>query len=207
MMSATAIERRYGAIIGQRFGSLTAIRLSDHRAARSRVLGVFCCVCGVVVTKPMARVIAGTVALHCGCETPRGANRTHGQHRSPAYASWIAMKRRCLDSTHKDFPRYGAKGIGISPQWTLSFAAFYHDMGDRPPGTTLDRIDGSKGYSAANCRWATPVEQARNRRVFTVVQTPLGTMPLIDYAEAVGLTKGAAHLRLKRGKLEGVVRV
>lgn len=206
-MSLDAIWRRYGAMVGKRYGDLTMVRLTAERGDRNRVLGVFCCVCGVIVRKPAGRVSAGTVPLHCGCKTDHGAHRTHGQRHSPAYSSWLAMKRRCLDPNDKDYPRYGAKGIGVSIPWTLSFAAFYHDMGDRPDGTTLDRIDGSKGYERDNCRWATPVEQARNRRDLTVVSTPRGTMPLVDYANLIGLTKGAAHLRLKRNKLEGVQRV
>lgn len=207
MMGLDAIWRRYGGMVGKRFGDLTMVRLAAERGDRNRILGVFCCACGVIVRKPVARVAAGKVPLHCGCKTDHGAHRTHGQRYSPAYVSWLAMKRRCLDPNDKDYPRYGAKGIGVSPQWTLSFAAFYHDMGDRPEGMTLDRIDGSKGYSRENCRWATPTEQARNRRDLTVVSTPRGTMPLVDYADLIGLTKGAAHQRLKRNKLEGVHRV
>lgn len=202
-----AVKARYRSMIGRRFGHLTAVRIADCRGDGNRVLGVFCCDCGAVVTKALGRVAADSTPLHCGCKTDRGSHRTHGQHNSPTYASWIAMKRRCLDPGDKDYRRYGAKGIGVSAQWTLSFAAFYHDMGDRPAGTTLDRIDGSKGYSRENCRWATPVEQARNRRDLVVVSTPRGTMPLVDYAASIGLTRGAAHLRLKRNKLEGVSRV
>lgn len=70
-------------------------------------------------------------------------------------------------------------------------------------GTTLDRIDGTKGYEPGNVRWAAPVVQARNNKRFVVVSTPIGTMPLIDYANHIGISNGAAHLRLKRGKLEG----
>ena len=78
-------------------------------------------------------------------------------------------------------------------------------LGIRPVGTTLDRIDGSKGYDPGNCRWATFKVQARNRINLTVIDSPLGRIPLVDYAEIIGISKGAAHLRLKRGKLKGCV--
>jgi hypothetical protein len=126
---------------------------------------------------------------------------------SREYSSWMAMVGRCHSPTHKDFPRYGAKGIKVCPEWRESFAAFFAEIGPRPEGTSVDRIDGNKGYEPGNVRWATPLQQARNRRDLTIVQTPAGVMALVDYAASIGLTKGAAHLRLKRGKLDGVTLV
>lgn len=80
------------------------------------------------------------------------------------------MKRRCLDKRHPFFHNYGAKGIKIDPSWH-DFRSFYADMGERPPGTSLDRIDGNLGYSKENCRWATKEQQSFNRatnRLFTI---------------------------------------
>ena len=125
---------------------------------------------------------------------------------SSTYSSWRSMKDRCLNPSAKDYPKYGGSGITLSPEWASSFEAFLRDVGLRPEGTSLDRIDGQKGYEPGNVRWATPTEQNRNKRNFVVVDTPMGRMPLVDYARAIGLTRGAAHLRLKRGKLEGVTR-
>jgi hypothetical protein len=123
------------------------------------------------------------------------------------YISWIAMKRRCEEPTDKDYPRYGAKGIRVCGKW-LSFEGFFADMGVRPPGTSIDRYpDRGGSYEPGNCRWATPSEQERNKNSFVVIETPVGAMPLVDYAPLVGLTTGAAHWRLKRGTLEGCVRI
>ena len=73
------------------------------------------------------------------------------------------MKRRCDATCGRDFERYGSRGIGYCEQWK-SFKQFLADMGERPHGTTLDRIDPERGYSPGNCRWATMTTQSRNRR-------------------------------------------
>jgi hypothetical protein len=95
------------------------------------------------------------------------AHTRHGHHsrdhRSPTYVSWAAMVQRCTDPNHARYPRYGGRGIGINPSWR-SFENFLADMGERPQGKTLDRINNDGDYGADNCRWATPSEQAQNRR-------------------------------------------
>lgn len=82
------------------------------------------------------------------------------------YKAWAAMRARCFCVTHGNYARYGGRGVAICARWQ-SFEAFLADMGPKPPGLSLDRIDGSKGYEPHNCRWATAKEQANNRRLFS----------------------------------------
>lgn len=74
------------------------------------------------------------------------------------------MKDRCCNPRSKDWHNYGGRGITICDRWRLSFASFLEDMGEKPAGTSIDRIDNEQGYYPENCRWATPKEQRANSR-------------------------------------------
>jgi hypothetical protein len=193
----------------ERHDRLTLISISPLRSASNHKVGLWLCDCGNEKSIALTRVRNG-YSRSCGClavEAASRANKRHGMRGSPEYSSWSAMKARCLDPGNKDYPRWGGVGITIHQEWIDSFEAFYRDVGPRPKGTSLDRIKAELGYRPGNVRWATPAEQARNRRDLVIVNTSHGQMPLVDYANIVGITAGAAHLRLKRGKLEGACHV
>jgi hypothetical protein len=82
-----------------------------------------------------------------------------------AYSSWAQMLYRCYNTSSPDYNQYGGRGITVSGRWRHSFKNFLEDMGSRPPGTSIDRIDGDGNYEPGNCRWATPSEQSFNRKM------------------------------------------
>ena len=83
--------------------------------------------------------------------------------RTPTYLSWMMMKRRCYGVNHNRYHAYGARGIRVCDRWQ-DYANFLADMGERPAGTSLDRIDVNGNYEPGNCRWGTPKDQANNKQ-------------------------------------------
>jgi hypothetical protein len=96
-------------------------------------------------------------------EHPRNSLR-HGMFGTPTYRSWLHMKERCTNSRCHAYASYGGRGITVCERWSASFENFLADMGKRPDGKTLDRIDNDGNYEPSNCRWATASEQRRNQR-------------------------------------------
>lgn len=118
----------------------------------------------------------------------------------PMYSMWYGMKARCYDPAHVSYKYYGARGIKVCERWLRSFKAFAEDMGERPSmDHTLERIDNNGNYEPGNCKFATPIEQARNRRSTRRVQYKGAELPLIDLAESFGVGIHTLNSRIKSG--------
>lgn len=114
-----------------------------------------------------------------------------------SYLVWRNMKRRCLNPLDSAYPNYGGRGVSVCDRW-MSFENFLADMGERPPGLTIERIDNEQGYSPENCRWASMKEQLRNQRRNRRIEHLGVTMTMTDWAEAVGIKVDTLAKRLGR---------
>jgi hypothetical protein len=128
-------------------------------------------------------------------------NRKHGQSagpkETPTYTTWVRMRRRCNNPNHSTYQYYGGRGIKVCERWD-SFDSFLKDMGEKPEGMTLDRINNDGNYEPGNCRWSTHKEQVRNtsqNRLFTVNGK---TQCLSAWAEEAGINFKTVHTRISR---------
>lgn len=116
------------------------------------------------------------------------------------YVIWKGIWQRCTNPKFQYYADYGGRGISVCEEWK-SFETFAADMGDRPPGLTIERVDNDLGYCKNNCRWATRSDQARNRRSTRLVTHNGRTQTMIAWAEELGISYMALYLRLYRRNL------
>lgn len=124
----------------------------------------------------------------------------HGHNRrgepSKTYSTWASMMQRCYDKNHKSYKIYGDRGIGVAREWR-KFENFLADMGEKPVGITLERIDNDKGYCNSNCKWATYSEQNKNKRNAHLLTYKGETKNLSDWAEIIGVNRDTLFSRIK----------
>ena len=127
---------------------------------------------------------------------------THGATiggKSPAYVSWLTMRYRCFNTVQKRYYRYGGRGITVCNRWRNSFENFLADMGERPEGLTLDRINNDGDYTPENCRWATYEEQANNTPRNRYITLNGMTLSVSQWSRKINLHPQTIYSRLNRG--------
>lgn len=150
----------------RRFGRWTVLGRAGNTSAGTRLLRCRCR-CGKIRNVCSANLVSGA-SKSCGCLVPaliKAARTTHGMTGSHEYGCWKAMKARCGNPRAINFARYGGRGIRLCRRWKRSFASFLADMGPSPSAAhSIDRKNNDGHYEPGNCRWATVLQQNRNRR-------------------------------------------
>jgi hypothetical protein len=123
----------------------------------------------------------------------------HGQCGNRTYVAWQSLICRCTNPRQKAWANYGGRGIKVCDRWRTSFLAFLEDMGERPEGMSIDRIDVNGDYTPENCRWATAKEQMRNMRRNNLVTHDGQTRTVAEWAEILGVDPVSLNKRLRRG--------
>lgn len=186
-------------LIGQRFARLLVVaRSADSLDGRAR----WCCRCDCgneIVT--LAQSLLNCRTRSCGClnlEVATQRSTTHGRSTSRAYRVWAEMLQRCTNPKRPHYERYGGRGISVCARW-MKFENFFADMGERPRGLTLERIDNDGNYEPDNCRWATRLEQGQNTRTNRRVVLNGETLSLSELSRRVGIRYTTLRGRLNRG--------
>ena len=171
-------------ITGLQSGRLTAVRYLGDSIWKCH------CECGGTKNVHMTSLQRNTTTS-CGCV--HGLT-THGYTGTRTYESWCHMHQRCYNPKARQYKWYGGKGITVAERWN-SFDNFLSDMGERPKGMSLDRLDPHKNYTPENCRWH-PINSGRK------CNTPMiGTQTVAEYATANGLKYHTAYQRWKKNKI------
>lgn len=150
--------------IGEVFGRITVTGVHSQEVSGKRWICE--CSCGTITNVHNSNLRSGRTQS-CGClarEKSSQRARKHGDTGSPEFVSWVAMRRRCRNTTCAEYPHYGGRGIAIAERWD-TYETFLLDMGRRPsPDHWLERINNDGDYEPSNCKWATIFEQSLNRR-------------------------------------------
>jgi hypothetical protein len=165
---------------------------------RGRIDYLVRCFCG---TEKVMQKASVRKSKSCGCLTGSllsKARTRHGATDTPTWKSWKSMLERCESRAHKSFKDYGGRGIAVCGSWRV-YENFVSDMGVRPSGMQLDRVDNNRNYEPGNCRWATPKQNANNRRSSRFVEHNGERRTVSQWACTVGIGRDTLIGRLDKG--------
>lgn len=180
-------------IVGASYGQLT---VSGFTSGNGRHKAICICSCGNTAEVAPSSLFSGRTTS-CGCARIRHGHAV-GSNASRTYNSWAMMHDRCRNQNNDSFANYGARGISVCDRWS-EFSLFLLDMGGRPYGTSIDRINNAGNYEPSNCKWSSPQEQADNRRVNIMVQWGAERLTLKECCRRAGMSYQNARYRIKRG--------
>jgi hypothetical protein len=186
--------------IGKRFG-YWLIKEYKGLDKHSHQIYLCRCDCGNEKIVTLGNLKTGK-STNCGCEKLKKQmgntwNKKHGMSFSREYRSWESMLNCCEKTNDKEYPMWGGRGIKVCERWH-DFNNFYADMGTRPKGMTLDRIDNNGDYEPSNCRWATAKTQSNNRRSNTLITYKGRTQTLQQWADETGICSGTISQRIRK---------
>lgn len=178
---------------GNIYGLLTVV---EEAASKTHGAHWLCkCECGNTTIAAGSHLRQGRVAS-CGCRRREHGHAVHGQ-RSVEYQAWCAMVARCECKTHQNYKNYGGRGISVCREWRESYETFFASLGTRPtPGRSLDRINNDGNYEPGNVRWATKVQQNRNRRVTVKYEFNGMVLSLAEWESIVGIKARVIYSRI-----------
>lgn len=157
-------------LTGQVFGRLTVVSCAENSKGGIARWNCECSCGGSAIVR--SNHLKNGHTQSCGClqkERTSETKATHGMCKSPEYRSWDAMIQRCTNTNNPQYGNYGGRGIAVCDRWR-DFANFYEDMGPRPKGTSIDRINNDGNYELENCQWSTDKEQKRNTRRTRIIE-------------------------------------
>jgi hypothetical protein len=188
-------------LTGQSFGEWTVLREGERNPTRNTTRWVCKCSCGTERSVSTGMLMAGE-SKSCGCKKAKDAAARmtrHGMSGSKFHNIWMGMIKRCSNPNEPLYKYYGARGIIVCERW-LTFENFRDDMLEGyAPHLSLERKDNDGPYDPSNVKWATDVEQARNKRNTAWLETPWGRISLAEAAEKAGISQQCLAHRIKRG--------
>jgi len=198
-------SKRFVDITGVKFGRLTPLGISGHRKNYPSQYCWFCkCDCGNIISVGRGDLVSKNTSS-CGClasESKKSVNTIHGHDRKgiveKTYKIWTSMRQRCRNPNDTSYHGYGGRGINVCDRWD-SYANFINDMGPRPVGTSIDRINNDGDYEPSNCRWATKSEQSNNKRTSRFIEIDGIKMTMSEWELKMGLNVGMVSRRIKSG--------